>query len=94
MSGPQSLAGEAAFAGRLNHWGMNRSAGAQLSGEGAWVLLGPHPFQVPPRSIGGCACSCREPSTSKGNFYSISPLGFFDGIMVQPSLGLEVGSSP
>lgn len=33
-------------------------------------------------------------STLKGNFCSTSALGFFDGMVVQPSLGLEVGGSP
>lgn len=33
-------------------------------------------------------------STLKGNFCSTSALGFFDGMIVQPSLGLEVGGSP
>lgn len=70
------------------------SRGSGLPGNGSGFSPDPNPFQVSPRSIDNCARSWSGGFYFEGNFYSTSPLGFFDGIVVQPSLGLEVSGSP
>lgn len=80
---------------------MNESTGTQLSGECAWVSPGPESLPSITKEpqqlclILDCGAGGEgRASTLKGNFCSTSALGFFDGMIVHPSLGLEVGGSP